>query len=622
VGRLFSGFSGGWLRSRGLFLCVAGTALLYLFGLGKPPLWEPDEGRYAEVAREMLLSHDYITPHNNFVPYLEKPPLVYWATAGFMKIFGQNEFGVRLQAALAAIGQVAITGVLAETMFGSTGTLAAICLALSPLFFSFARFATPDPVLAFFMTAAMACFYAASQAPSFRSSSGIAWMIAAAAMLGLGTLAKGPVALVLGGTIALLWLITERRTHEVLRIPWIGCAVVYLAITVPWFVMVARVNPGFVNFFFVHEHFQRYLADTEHGWGPWFFFPIIIGGTWPWLYFALLASPAGFQRIKRVRGSKTRSREPGDQSHAPADVITASASRDIELEVAPVRAGDQLLANELAAQRHRAAVRFLLIWFGVIFLFFSIPRSKLGEYILPALPPIAILAGEALVRLTRMPAAQRNRLMAIFTAVNAAIALSIVVAVLLGAAGRLAAVLMNNILIVAAALLLGAVAAFSWNRGRAAVHRILAPLGLAVVIAMAAAINAREKVASLVSYRSLAASVTPLARQGCKLASYRHFEQSLPFYTSMRETLVNYRGELEPFGPLHDKQGIVFATDAQLRKSWAGNRCVVLIANRSDVAALAALLSPAPTVIGCEGKKLALYNRPSAKGFENAQGCL
>src|SRR5205085_11565467 len=158
------------------------------------------------------------------------------------------------------------------------------------------------------------------------------------------------------------------------------------------------------------------------------------------LYFALLASPAGFQRIKRVRGSKTRSREPGDQSHAPAEVITASASRDIELEVAPDRAGDQILANDLAAQRHRAAVRFLLIWFGVIFLFFSIPRSKLGEYILPALPPIAILAGEGLVRLTRMPTAQRNRLMAIFTAVNSAIALSIVVAALLGAAGRFAAV--------------------------------------------------------------------------------------------------------------------------------------------------------------------------------------
>src|SRR5215472_13156398 len=174
-------------------MCVGLVLLLYLMGLGRPPLWEPDEGRYAEIAREMVVDHDYITPRNNFVRYFEKPPLVYWITAASIKVFGRNEFAVRLQAAIASIGQVAITGALAEEMFGANaGVLAALALGLSPLFFAFARFATPDPALAFFLTAALACFYKGAQSSELRGGIDGKWMLAAAAMLAFGTLAKGP----------------------------------------------------------------------------------------------------------------------------------------------------------------------------------------------------------------------------------------------------------------------------------------------------------------------------------------------------------------------------------------------------------------------------------------------
>ncbi len=110
-----------WTRSRRLLLCAGIAALLYLVGLGRPALWEPDEGRYAEVAREMVVSGDYVTPRNDWVRYFEKPPLVYWATAASLKIIGENEFAVRLQASLFSIGQVVITAALAETIFGAGG---------------------------------------------------------------------------------------------------------------------------------------------------------------------------------------------------------------------------------------------------------------------------------------------------------------------------------------------------------------------------------------------------------------------------------------------------------------------------------------------------------------------
>jgi 4-amino-4-deoxy-L-arabinose transferase-like glycosyltransferase len=561
-------------------MCVGLASLLYLIGLGRPPLWEPDEGRYAEIAREMVVDHDYITPRNNFVRYFEKPPLVYWVTAASLTVFGRNEFAVRLQAAIASIGQVAITGALAEWMFGaSTGVLAALALGLSPLFFAFARFATPDPALAFFLTAAMACFYKGAQSSEFPGDINGRWILAATAMLALGTLAKGPVALVLGGAIAMLWLAWEGRSRDVSEIPWLKCIALYLALTLPWFIVVAQRNPGFMHFFIIHEHFERYIASTEHSWGPWFYVPIIIAGTWPWFYFALFgltSSAVPFLPSLWRFGVKTPTAQSGG----------------IDSE------------NESA----RAAIHFLLIWFAVILVFFSIPRSKLGEYILPGLPPIGILAGRGLARMGKIPVVQRRKLLMIFAAINAAAAITIAATILAAPAPGLNRALARDAIIAAAAMLAGGIAPLFFARGNALT--VTLPLAISVIVGMAAGIDARERVAPLVSYRNLAGLVAPYANRGCRLMSYRHFEQALPFYTGVRETLVNYRGELEPFGPLHDPSGNVFATVTQLEKTWAADQCVVLIANRLDVPILVNLLSPAPTLIGCEGKKLALYNRP------------
>lgn len=580
------------VRGHRQLICASIALLVYLIGLGKPPLWEPDEGRYAEIAREMVVSGDYITPRNNFVRYFEKPPLVYWITALSLRVLGRNEFAVRLQAAIASSGQIAVTGALAEGMFGATaGVLAALMLALSPLFFAFARFATPDPLLAFFLTTALACFYKGAQSSQLSPGIDDRWMLAAATMLALGTLTKGLVAPVLGGSIAVVWLVFEGRSRDGLRMPWLKCIGLYLALTLPWFIVVARRNPGFLQFFIVHEHFERYIANTEHSWGPWFYLPIIIAGSWPWVYFVPLAL-AGCA-VPFI---------PGCRPFRPKTLAAGTTAID---------------SDDAGAH---AALRFLLIWFATILVFFSIPRSKLGEYILPALPPIAILAGRGLARIEKISVPQRRWLFIIFAAINAGAATALTGIVLVAPSHELSHALGSNALVAAAAMLVGGVAPLLLNSSKPGT--VTLALAISVIVGMGAAIDARERVAPLVSYRRLADFVTPYTRRGCRLMSYRHFEQALPFYTGARETLVNYRGELEPFGPLHDPQAEAFATAAQLKEAWATSHCAVLVANRLDVPTLVNFLSPMPTLIGCEGKKLALYNRPLDKPAQIPVECL
>lgn len=549
-------------RSHRLLLCGSVAALLFLTWLGRPALWEPDEGRYAEVAREMVVQGDYVTPRNDWVRYFEKPPLVYWATAASLKLFGPNEFAVRLQAALFSIGQVVVTAAIGEAMFGpAAGLLGALVLALSPLFYAFARFATPDPALAFWMTTALAAFFMASLAPDIGKGTGRLWMITAAAMLALGTLAKGPVALVLGGGIALGWLILEGRARDALKIPWLACGLAYLVIAAPWFVIVARRNPGFLEFFFIHEHLQRYLENAEHSWGPWFFVPVVVGGTWPWCLFL----PLGISAMRRNRNAN------------------ATASR--------------------------SALSFLLIWFGLIFVFFSIPRSKLGEYLLPGIPPLAIIAGYGLACFDAIPAPLARRMLGWFVALNGALALAVTILAIPALRRGVSPTLVTDALAAALALLIAAAAA-NWlvRTGRDQTAVVL-PVALGAIVMMGLLMKAREDAAPMFSYRSLARTIAPLTAKGCVLASYRHQVQSLPFYTGARERLVGYRGELAPFSGSADAKESFIATDAQLNMLWSSDACTVIVANRKDLSHLEQILRPTVSVIGCEGKKFALYNR-------------
>ncbi len=566
-------------RSLRLAIYAIFAAMLYLPGLGRPALWEPDEGRYGEIAREMVISGDYVTPRDDFELYFEKPPLVYWAEAGAIQIFGVNEFAVRLPAALFSIGQVVVTAALAEAMLGAqAGLFAAIVLALSPLFFGFARFATLDPALAFFLAAALGAFYAAARDDSFSRPQARRWMLISAAMLGLGTLAKGPIALLLGGAIALAWMAIERRIREIAQMPLVWCIVIYAAIVVPWFVLAEARNPGFMRFFIFHEHLERYVASSEHGWGPWFFIPIVIGGTWPWIFFV----PLGWSAM-------------------PSD--------------------DGLPESSKATSGRRAAARLLAIWFVVIFGFFSIPRSKLGSYMLPALPPLAIVAGYGLARMPALNALSRRRLLAVVAIANLAVAAAVFVFFEIVLAPINPQLGVDGILI-GDALAGGAIAMYWFGREASRVPYAIGAIALAMLATVPLAARVREDASSLSTYRNLARTVEPYLAGDCTLASYRHYVQSLPFYTRRRETRVEYRGELSEFSPPSPGgASFLIGSEARLRQVWSSGGCMILIVNDRDRIALTDSLRPAPVVIGCEGKKFALYNGALAPP-PGAAGCL
>ena len=559
-----------------LLVCATLAAILYLPALGRPALWEPDEGRYAEIAREMVVTHDYVTPRDNWVRYFEKPPLVYWAEALSIKLLGANELAVRLPAALASVAEVAVTAALGEAMFGAAvGLAAAMVLGLSPLVFSFARFATLDPALALFITAALGAFWAAARAPGFDGAVGRRWFLWSAAMAAFGTLTKGPVALVLTGAVGLAWLLGERRAREIARMPWLGAIAIYTAIAAPWFVLAARRNPEFLRFFFIHEHVERYLENVEHGWGPYFFVVVVIAGMWPWIFFV----PMGVRELMRRR----RGGDEADEAETPGRRPDA-----------------------------RASLCFLLWWFAIILVFFSIPRAKLGSYILPGLAPLAIVAGYALCRLPRLEVSSLRRLFGTLALLNLAATAAIAIA-RAHFASQAPSALLADALAAAAALTAASLAclAIAWRGSH--VTAAIGALALGTVVALGVMGKARMDAQPLGSYRELARAIVPYLAPGCRLASYRHFVQALPFYTGYREALVDYRGELAPFGLGPDARESFIATDAGLAQLWHGPGCAVLVVNQNDLPHVRALLGTEATIVGCEGKKLALANRAIAE---------
>ena len=330
--------------NRGLFLLLALTLLLTLLQFGRTPLFEPDEGRYAEIPREMLASGDFVTPHLNGVLYFEKPPLLSWLIAGSMTLFGQNEWAVRLPGMLATAGMVLMAAAFAGRRWGArTGLLAGLVTGSSVLVFTLARIAIIDPVLSFCLSAAVFAFAAFQEAEregngrrSRRALYGLAITCAAA------ILAKGLIGIVLPGGAVLVYVALSGRWRLLPKLFAPGPVLVFLLLAVPWHLEVARRNPDFLGFYFVREHFNRFLKSGFRREGsPFYFVAVLIAGFLPWTGF--------FGRFRE----------------------TFPTSR--------------------SAFRDRATESFLWIWAVLVFVFFTISHSKLIPYVEPIWPSLGIL---------------------------------------------------------------------------------------------------------------------------------------------------------------------------------------------------------------------------------------
>ena len=332
--------SGGWLRDLLLLALILGIPFFqYLGGL---PLIDPDEGRYAEIPREMLERGDLITPTLNYVKYFEKPPLLYWINAASLKIFGQNEFAARFPSALCGLLTVLATYVIARQLYGRRAALiSALILGTSAGFVLQSRIILTDMLLTFCLTAALGSFIVAAGREGRRSRA-LPWYLFYL-FCALATLAKGLIGMVFPAGIIFFYLLLSRRWNLLREMRLVPGLLLFLAVAAPWFVAVSLRNPEFARFFFIHEHFERFTSTVHRRNQPfWFFVPVLLGTMLPWSFFI----PGAL-----VRAWRDRHHEDG-------------------------RAG-----------------MYLLIWTALIFLFFSKSNSKLIPYILPIFPPLAILIG-------------------------------------------------------------------------------------------------------------------------------------------------------------------------------------------------------------------------------------
>jgi 4-amino-4-deoxy-L-arabinose transferase-like glycosyltransferase len=317
-----------------LAVCVA---VMFLGFGNNRALWDPDEGRYAEMAREILVLHDWVTPHLNNLLYFEKPMMHMWLEAISFTVFGISERAARLVSLFCALGVAFLVGLTACRLWGlKAGLIASLCLMTSTEYFVLSSSIDINMTLTLFITAALVFFWLGHTEGKTR------YFILFWASMACATLTKGPVGFILPmGVVGIYILVTTQFALIRLMRPIAG-TLLYLIITLPWFALVNLRNPDFFPFFFVGQNLQRYTAWNEHNQPFYFFVLVILAGFLPWTFLL----PSVMKKIWKER-----------KSHG---------------------------------------ILFIAVWFIFIFAFFTPSQSKLATYILPCFPPLALMVGYAL----------------------------------------------------------------------------------------------------------------------------------------------------------------------------------------------------------------------------------
>jgi len=336
-------------RSTDLIALVAFCGFLFFAGLQVIGLLGADEPRYAQIAREMLARHDWVTPVLFGQPWLEKPPLLYWgAMLAYKATGGVTGWAARLPSAILCTLMVFFIYVWARRFRRGMQLDAALITAASAIIIGFGRGASTDMPLAATFTIAMLSWY------GWYESQNRAWLLTFYAFAGLGTLAKGPVAVFLAGLIVVAFAALRRDWRLVLRTLWLPGIALYLAVVLPWFIAVQHANPEFFRVFILEHNLARYTTDTfRHKQPFWYYLPVALIGLVPWTVFVITA--------------------------------LVDAIRDWRFSVEEPQGKEDLRT-------------YLALWFLLPIVFFSLSQSKLPGYILPAIPAGTILLADFVLR--------------------------------------------------------------------------------------------------------------------------------------------------------------------------------------------------------------------------------
>lgn len=332
----------GWL--------ILVLVLIWFVNLEYRTLVKPDEGRYAEIPREMVASGDWTTPRLNDLKYFEKPPLQYWATATAYTVFGEHQWTSRLWTALTGFAGILLVWFAGLRLFGrETASYATLLLSSSLLYVLMGHINTLDMGVTFFLTLGIVGLLLGQTQiePSKRRN----WMMLAWAGLALAVLSKGLMGLVLPGAALFLYMVAQGDFSVLKRMHWLAGLTVFMLIAAPWFYLVMKANPEFFERFFIYEHYTRFTTKDLGRYQPWYYFiPILLAGLLPWTLLM-------FDTLWRTWRS----------SELPGKMFNAQ--------------------------------RFLLIWAVFIYVFFSISGSKLPSYLLPMFPALALLMGKRLAEM-------------------------------------------------------------------------------------------------------------------------------------------------------------------------------------------------------------------------------
>jgi 4-amino-4-deoxy-L-arabinose transferase-like glycosyltransferase len=519
----------------GYFGLASLLAVLWLATLASRPLFDPDEGRYAEIPREMLRGGDWVIPHLNGLAYIEKPPLQYWATSVSYRVLGVSEFAARLYTALTALGTACVVWLVACRLWSpAAGARAAAVLAGMLIFVVLGQLLTLDMSLTFYMTLSLGGFLLAQQ--SIRPQR---WMLLAWAAAALGVLTKGLVAAAIPVAVLILYSLYARDVTPWRRLCIAWGLPLFFAVTVPWHWLAARRLSDFLEFFFIHEHVARYLTPVSDRQQPWWFFGgVFLAGSMPWTFSALRVVAGGWRRR-------------GQGGAAPG---IGPSSRGGEFQPA----------------------LFLWIWVIFIGVFFSCSDSKLMPYILPLMPALAL----AIAALPE-PTLKRDFR---FTAI-----LTLMVGLGLGLASfrwdhviapseRGAYFLLLASPLKEMALLLTVSGAFVLTRCARHATRAGVFLGVGWCLAWLLLVRSAALVAPVYSGAGLAAAL-PDSQRNAPFYSVGTYDQSLTFYLRRTVTLVAYRGELD-YG-LKRKPDAAIADVAEFIPRWTSQPSAFAVMEKS-----------------------------------------
>ncbi|MBU1425102.1 MAG: glycosyltransferase family 39 protein [Gammaproteobacteria bacterium] len=506
------------ISRRGLWLLLLAFVIIWFGNLEYRKLIRPDEGRYAEIPREMVVSGDWTTPRLNDLKYFEKPPLQYWATAVAYEVFGEHQWTSRIWAALTGFMGVLLAWYTGTRLFGrEAGIYAALLLGSSMLYAMMSHINTLDMGVTFFITLGIFSLLLAQKEEQVAQRRN--WMLLAWAGLALAVLSKGLMGVILPGAALFLYSAFNRDIVIWKRMYWISGLLVFLLIAVPWFVLVIKANPEFFQRFFIYEHFERFTTKVHGRYQPWYYFvPILLLGMLPWT--ALM-----FDALARAwRGSVQKAK---------------SFSPD----------------------------RFLLVWVVFVYVFFSISDSKLPSYLLPMFPSLALLMGKQLAEMT-------GRRLFWLTVPSL-----IVVAIILGIipfAARMSADTPLQLqmytdysvwLVVAASIWLIGVGGALWLLRSENKMVAVIVLAFTSLLFSQLATSGYNTIARERSSYILADAIKPLIKPDVPFYSVFCYEQTLPFYLKRTFTLVDFQDEMD-FGIKMEPERWIPTVDL-LAKRWS-----------------------------------------------------